>query len=149
MVFLRNGGWTPWSSWGQCSTSCEIGFEVRQRSCNNPSPRHGGRVCVGQAREQRWETDKVECSRPLHYTLIWIQSGKYSAARGHWWNKTFFILYTSRHLNYSVKPMMQLCISHYTNPFSAVFSIQFPLMLNCYVNVFEVIILWFVLCFVQ
>ncbi|TSL16090.1 Semaphorin-5B [Bagarius yarrelli] len=48
----RNGGWTPWSSWGQCSTSCEIGFEVRQRSCNNPSPRHGGRVCVGQAREQ-------------------------------------------------------------------------------------------------
>ncbi|CAL9698323.1 unnamed protein product [Knipowitschia caucasica] len=49
----RNGGWTPWSSWGQCSSSCGIGFEVRQRSCNNPSPRHGGRVCVGQAREER------------------------------------------------------------------------------------------------
>ncbi|KAF3857167.1 hypothetical protein F7725_009026 [Dissostichus mawsoni] len=32
----RNGGWTPWSSWGQCSSSCGIGFEVRQRSCNNP-----------------------------------------------------------------------------------------------------------------
>lgn len=53
ILCCRNGGWTPWSSWGQCSTTCEIGFEVRQRSCNNPAPRHGGRVCVGQAREQR------------------------------------------------------------------------------------------------
>lgn len=90
---VRNGGWTPWSSWGQCSTSCEIGFEVRQRSCNNPSPRHGGRVCVGQAREQRWETEKVECSRPLRYALICIQSGEYSKAGEHWCNKTFYILY--------------------------------------------------------
>lgn len=49
----RNGGWTPWSSWGQCSSTCGIGFEVRQRSCNNPSPRHGGRICVGQGREER------------------------------------------------------------------------------------------------
>lgn len=53
LLFCRNGGWTPWSSWGQCSSTCGIGFEVRQRSCNNPSPRHGGRVCVGQGREER------------------------------------------------------------------------------------------------
>lgn len=52
---LRNGGWTPWSSWSQCSSSCGMGFEVRQRSCNNPSPRHGGRICVGQGREERWD----------------------------------------------------------------------------------------------
>lgn len=51
----RNGGWTPWSSWGQCSTTCGTGFELRQRSCNNPSPRHGGRVCVGPSRDERWE----------------------------------------------------------------------------------------------
>lgn len=55
---FRNGGWTPWSSWAECSTSCGIGFEVRQRSCNNPAPRHGGRVCVGQAREERWDERK-------------------------------------------------------------------------------------------
>ncbi|XP_051564222.1 semaphorin-5B-like isoform X4 [Myxocyprinus asiaticus] len=64
----RNGGWTPWSSWGQCSTSCEIGFEVRQRSCNNPSPRHGGRVCVGQSREQRFCNEKVSCPQPIFWS---------------------------------------------------------------------------------
>lgn len=50
----RNGGWTPWTSWSPCSTTCGIGFQVRQRSCSNPTPRHGGRVCVGQNREERW-----------------------------------------------------------------------------------------------
>uniref|UniRef100_A0A1A8J363 Sema domain, seven thrombospondin repeats (Type 1 and type 1-like), transmembrane domain (TM) and short cytoplasmic domain, (Semaphorin) 5B n=1 Tax=Nothobranchius kuhntae TaxID=321403 RepID=A0A1A8J363_NOTKU len=58
----RNGGWTPWSSWGQCSSSCGIGFEVRQRSCNNPSPRHGGRICVGQGREERLCNEKKTVS---------------------------------------------------------------------------------------
>ncbi|XP_078716713.1 semaphorin-5A-like isoform X1 [Lampetra fluviatilis] len=49
----RNGGWTPWSTWSGCSASCGMGFQARQRSCSNPSPRHGGRVCVGQSREER------------------------------------------------------------------------------------------------
>ncbi|XP_029929330.1 semaphorin-5B-like [Myripristis murdjan] len=64
----RNGGWTPWSSWGQCSTSCGIGFEVRQRSCNNPSPRHGGRICVGQGREERLCNEKTPCPQPVLWT---------------------------------------------------------------------------------
>ncbi|XP_033957429.1 semaphorin-5B-like [Pseudochaenichthys georgianus] len=64
----RNGGWTPWSSWGQCSSSCGIGFEVRQRSCNNPSPRHEGRVCVGQGREERLCNEKKPCPLPVSWT---------------------------------------------------------------------------------
>ncbi|KAK7893328.1 hypothetical protein WMY93_022480 [Mugilogobius chulae] len=64
----RNGGWTPWSSWGQCSSSCGIGFEVRQRSCNNPSPRHGGRVCVGQGREERLCNERRPCPLPVSWT---------------------------------------------------------------------------------
>uniref|UniRef100_A0A3Q3AYH7 Sema domain-containing protein n=1 Tax=Kryptolebias marmoratus TaxID=37003 RepID=A0A3Q3AYH7_KRYMA len=64
----RNGGWTPWSSWGQCSSSCGIGFEVRQRSCNNPSPRHGGRICVGQGREERLCNEKKPCPLPMSWT---------------------------------------------------------------------------------
>uniref|UniRef100_A0A1A8U0W5 Sema domain, seven thrombospondin repeats (Type 1 and type 1-like), transmembrane domain (TM) and short cytoplasmic domain, (Semaphorin) 5B n=1 Tax=Nothobranchius furzeri TaxID=105023 RepID=A0A1A8U0W5_NOTFU len=64
----RNGGWTPWSSWGQCSSSCGIGFEVRQRSCNNPSPRHGGRICVGQGREERLCNEKKPCPLLVSWT---------------------------------------------------------------------------------
>ncbi|XP_028326711.1 semaphorin-5B-like isoform X2 [Gouania willdenowi] len=64
----RNGGWTPWSSWGQCSSSCSIGFEVRQRSCNNPAPRHGGRVCVGQGQEERLCNEKKPCPVPVLWT---------------------------------------------------------------------------------
>uniref|UniRef100_A0A8C1SIM9 Sema domain-containing protein n=1 Tax=Cyprinus carpio TaxID=7962 RepID=A0A8C1SIM9_CYPCA len=77
----RNGGWTPWSSWGQCSTSCEIGFEVRQRSCNNPSPRHGGRVCVGQSREQRFCNEKVSCPQPIFWSS-WSPWSKCSSECG-------------------------------------------------------------------
>ncbi|KAI5109464.1 semaphorin-5B [Silurus meridionalis] len=56
-----SGGWTPWSSWTPCSTSCGVGFEVRQRSCSNPTPRHGGRVCVGQTREERLCNEDSVC----------------------------------------------------------------------------------------
>ncbi|XP_019898051.2 semaphorin-5B isoform X3 [Esox lucius] len=77
----RNGGWTPWSSWGQCSTSCGIGFEVRQRTCNNPSPRHGGRVCVGQGREERLCNDKSPCPLPVVWTS-WGSWAKCSAECG-------------------------------------------------------------------
>uniref|UniRef100_A0A8C4DX01 Semaphorin-5A n=1 Tax=Dicentrarchus labrax TaxID=13489 RepID=A0A8C4DX01_DICLA len=64
----RNGGWTPWSSWGQCSTTCGTGFELRQRSCNNPSPRHGGRVCVGPSRDERFCNEGVSCPQPIFWS---------------------------------------------------------------------------------
>ncbi|XP_061660997.1 semaphorin-5B-like isoform X2 [Syngnathoides biaculeatus] len=71
----RNGGWTPWSSWGHCNSSCGIGFEVRQRSCNNPSPRHGGRICVGQGQEERLCNEKNPCPSPVLWTAwrSWAQ----------------------------------------------------------------------------
>ncbi|XP_048669940.1 semaphorin-5A isoform X1 [Marmota marmota marmota] len=61
----RNGGWTPWTSWSPCSTTCGIGFQVRQRSCSNPTPRHGGRVCVGQNREERKIHPALYCNEHL------------------------------------------------------------------------------------
>ncbi|XP_060723445.1 semaphorin-5B isoform X1 [Tachysurus vachellii] len=63
----RSGGWTPWSSWAPCSTSCGVGFEVRQRSCSNPTPRHGGRVCVGQTREERLCNEDSVCPVPVSW----------------------------------------------------------------------------------
>uniref|UniRef100_A0A9J8BR63 Semaphorin-5A n=1 Tax=Cyprinus carpio carpio TaxID=630221 RepID=A0A9J8BR63_CYPCA len=77
----RNGGWTPWSSWAECSTSCGIGFEVRQRSCNNPAPRHGGRVCVGQAREERLCNENSPCPVPVSW-VSWSSWSKCSVACG-------------------------------------------------------------------
>ncbi|XP_077591911.1 semaphorin-5A isoform X1 [Stigmatopora nigra] len=66
----RNGAWTPWTSWSPCSTSCGIGFQVRQRSCSNPTPRHGGRVCVGQNREERYCNEHLPCP-PHVYWSAW------------------------------------------------------------------------------
>ncbi|CDQ71136.1 unnamed protein product [Oncorhynchus mykiss] len=77
----RNGGWTPWSSWGQCSTTCGTGFEMRQRSCNNPSPRHGGRVCVGPIRDERFCNEGVSCPQPIFWSL-WGAWAKCSAECG-------------------------------------------------------------------
>ncbi|CAB4026763.1 Hypothetical predicted protein, partial [Paramuricea clavata] len=39
------GGFTSWSIWGKCSTSCGTGIEQRTRSCTNPKPQHGGMGC--------------------------------------------------------------------------------------------------------
>ncbi|XP_029384740.1 semaphorin-5A isoform X1 [Echeneis naucrates] len=66
----RNGAWTPWTAWSPCSTSCGIGFQVRQRSCSNPTPRHGGRVCVGQNREERYCNEHLPCP-PHVYWSAW------------------------------------------------------------------------------
>eukprot|EP00066_Takifugu_rubripes_P022748 XP_011612014.1 PREDICTED: semaphorin-5B [Takifugu rubripes] len=74
----RNGGWTPWSSWGQCSTTCGTGFELRQRSCNNPSPRHGGRVCVGPSREERFCNDGMACPQPIFWSPWASSDGAWS-----------------------------------------------------------------------
>ncbi|CAL4126751.1 unnamed protein product, partial [Meganyctiphanes norvegica] len=39
-----HGGWSSWSSWGMCSSDCQ---HHRSRSCNNPTPQHGGTNCTG------------------------------------------------------------------------------------------------------
>ncbi|KAL3870896.1 hypothetical protein ACJMK2_038927, partial [Sinanodonta woodiana] len=46
-----NGGWTSWTSWGQCvsSTNCGTGIQTMTRTCTNPRPAHGGVYCDGDA----------------------------------------------------------------------------------------------------
>nr|XP_054608122.1 hemicentin-1 isoform X2 [Nothobranchius furzeri] len=42
-----NGNWGPWNSWGSCSKTCNGGQMRRYRTCDNPRPAHGGRMCAG------------------------------------------------------------------------------------------------------
>jgi hemicentin len=50
-----DGGWSVWSNWTACTTSCGQGLQTRSRLCNNPLPQHGGRPCEGL------DTESAQC----------------------------------------------------------------------------------------
>jgi len=56
-----HGGWTAWSSWSACSQSCGMAVKTQQRTCGNPAPAHGGRVCVGHDRNEIYCTSNPPC----------------------------------------------------------------------------------------
>ena len=57
----RHGGWTAWSDWGACSATCDSGIKVRRRTCENPSPRFGGKKCVGRDTDDQLCTGLPKC----------------------------------------------------------------------------------------
>ena len=48
-----DGGWSRWTQWTECSTSCGNGTRHRVRTCTEPVPMHGGRDCVGENMQSR------------------------------------------------------------------------------------------------
>ena len=47
---ISDGGYSEWSSFGNCSVTCEneTGVQVRTRICNNPEPKENGLNCTQQ-----------------------------------------------------------------------------------------------------
>lgn len=46
-----HGGWSEWSAFSPCSQTCGLAVKTKKRTCSNPKPAHGGRVCVGPDRD--------------------------------------------------------------------------------------------------
>ena len=44
----RNGGWTRYGKWSDCSADCGGGRKTRIRSCTDPTPANGGANCIGE-----------------------------------------------------------------------------------------------------
>uniref|UniRef100_A0A7M5V638 Uncharacterized protein n=2 Tax=Clytia hemisphaerica TaxID=252671 RepID=A0A7M5V638_9CNID len=54
-----NGNWGKWGGFSSCNKRCGGGLQTRYRSCNNPTPAHGGKSCPGShAHSQSCNTQK-------------------------------------------------------------------------------------------
>ncbi|KAH3833888.1 hypothetical protein DPMN_107204 [Dreissena polymorpha] len=43
----QDGGWSIWSASLPCSAHCGLGTSKRVRTCDAPTPMHGGKICFG------------------------------------------------------------------------------------------------------
>ncbi|KAM8973091.1 A disintegrin and metalloproteinase with thrombospondin motifs 7 [Pelodytes ibericus] len=48
-----DGLWGSWSSWSACSRTCGAGIQGAERHCSNPTPKYGGRYCLGERKRYR------------------------------------------------------------------------------------------------
>jgi len=69
-----HGGWSQWSAYSLCSTSCGQGTQTRSRNCNSPTPSVNGEFCVGPQYSSRTCTENYGCigwsyTRTHHNTL--------------------------------------------------------------------------------
>ncbi|KYQ51466.1 hypothetical protein ALC60_09464, partial [Trachymyrmex zeteki] len=63
-----HGGWTAWSAWSACSQTCGFAMKTRRRTCTNPAPAFGGRVCVGHDHDDIMCIDLPPCPAPAKTT---------------------------------------------------------------------------------
>ncbi|XP_075444784.1 SCO-spondin-like [Ascaphus truei] len=64
------GSWSPWSSWTECTATCDSGIQTRNRSCSNPNPSHGGSDCRGP-QIQTGECNTQPCKELCPVSMIY------------------------------------------------------------------------------
>ncbi|KAH8024126.1 hypothetical protein HPB51_021747 [Rhipicephalus microplus] len=74
----QHGQWTEWSGWSACSRTCGLAVKFRRRTCGNPSPKFGGRVCLGPEQEQIYCTSNPPCPAYLNIDGDWSEWGEWS-----------------------------------------------------------------------
>lgn len=70
-----------WSAYGPCSQSCGVAIKSRKRACGNPSPKFGGRVCIGSDRQEIYCNNLPPCPQPTLNVQIdgqWGPFGEWS-----------------------------------------------------------------------
>ncbi|RDD36819.1 SCO-spondin, partial [Trichoplax sp. H2] len=68
-----DGAWSSWTSWSTCSKPCGGGYQSRMRTCDNPAPKYGGKVCLETSvsgKIERRSCNSARCLEPC------IASGK-------------------------------------------------------------------------
>eukprot|EP00794_Sanderia_malayensis_P015856 gene15856-17454_t len=48
-----DGSWSTWSEFNTCTRPCGGGVSYRERQCQDPKPKNGGKFCEGDSREYR------------------------------------------------------------------------------------------------
>ncbi|ALC44181.1 Sema-5c [Drosophila busckii] len=76
----QHGGWTEWSAWSPCSQSCGIAVKTRRRTCGNPKPAHGGRICLGPEHAEMYCSHLPPCpvAKPAAVDGAWGPWGEWS-----------------------------------------------------------------------
>jgi len=71
----KDGGYSEWTRWTECSKSCNKGVQFRERTCTSPAPSGGGRDCteLGSSEESRFcNAQKCEkaCKKAMDLGII-------------------------------------------------------------------------------
>jgi len=69
-IIKVDGSWSVWSNWSACSVTCDDGHQERRRTCSDPSPQHGGSICLGNETESMICDSGVLCPGKLYLRLI-------------------------------------------------------------------------------